>query len=224
MRPSFKTLQELRDDLAVSLGFGAMGGAQATQIPILNQFLQQAQSYLWGELHLNFSSRTHEEILGANQEVLDLPDDFSIGALRAVFWLDGDVWRKLYHGLPDEYDLSVREEPRFYGVNTRYDPNNLQIQFYPIPLKPVRIRVDYHAQPHRFTQNGDRATVPDHLLLTLALATAKSHYGQADAQIYFDRFGKEKARIKAQNFDAEGSIRKQYNDPYKRPVRWNSEG
>ena len=29
MRPTYKTLQQLRDDLAVSLGFGAMGGAQA---------------------------------------------------------------------------------------------------------------------------------------------------------------------------------------------------
>ena len=43
MRPLFKTLAELRESLAVSLGFGAMAGVIDLQIPILNQFLQQAQ-------------------------------------------------------------------------------------------------------------------------------------------------------------------------------------
>ena len=44
MRPLFKTLAELRESLAVSLGFGAMAGVIDLQIPILNQFLQQAQN------------------------------------------------------------------------------------------------------------------------------------------------------------------------------------
>ena len=46
MRPLFKTLAELRESLAVSLGFGAMAGVIDLQIPILNQFLQQAQQHV----------------------------------------------------------------------------------------------------------------------------------------------------------------------------------
>ena len=41
MRPVYATLEQLRDRLAVALGFGAQGGAQPNQIPILNHFLQQ---------------------------------------------------------------------------------------------------------------------------------------------------------------------------------------
>ena len=224
MRPTYKTLQQLRDDLAVSLGFGAMGGAQPNQIPYLTQVLQQSQNYLWGELKLNSTSRTHVETLGMGQEVLDVPSDCQVGYLRGVFYKDGNVWVRLHHGLPDEYDLSIRDTPQFYGVNTRYDKDNLQIQFYPIPQEPVEIRMDYFAQPNRFARNDDRASVPDHLLMTLAIGTAKMHYQQADGQVYMDRYQKEMRRVKSQNFEAEGSMRcNEWLDPYSRAHKYGGE-
>ena len=56
MRPLFKTLAELRESLAVSLGFGAMAGVIDLQIPILNQFLQQAQQQLWRDVRWRYLS------------------------------------------------------------------------------------------------------------------------------------------------------------------------
>lgn len=222
MRPKYRTLQQLRDSLAVSLGFGAAGGSQPNQIPILNEFLQQAQAQLWRDLRLNNSRKTHYESLGVNQEFLDVPDDMSVGDLQAVFWLDGDIWHRLHHGLPDVYDLSLREEPCYYGINVRGDGSNVQVQFYPVPCELIKIRMDYYAQPSRFTQNDDAASVPDDLLLTLAVVFAKAHYQQSDVQLYTSRFDAMLRKIKAQNFDSEGSrvCRTGFSDPYERPVKF----
>ena len=81
MRPLFKTLAELRESLAVSLGFGAMAGVIDLQIPILNQFLQQAQQQLRRDVRWRYLLKQHIEALGVGQRVLDVPDDAPIGVM-----------------------------------------------------------------------------------------------------------------------------------------------
>lgn len=220
MRPNEKTLDELRTSLATSLGFGAMAGTISLQIPILTQFLQQAQSQLWHDLrHLNSLDRRVERVLGANQAVLDMPEDLDVGMLRGVYVKDGTRWVKLFHGLPDEYDESYQAMPTRYGINARHNHDYMQVEFYPVPLEPVPVRMAYKAHPRRFTQNDDRASVPSDLLLVLAVAMGKAHYRQPDVQMHTSRFENMLRSVKAANFGSEGSSQVVNDDPYQRTVK-----
>ena len=62
--PQFATLDELRRRLAIRLGFGAQADVIALQAPILDDFLQSAQMYLWREVAWRHLQKSHTEKLG----------------------------------------------------------------------------------------------------------------------------------------------------------------
>jgi hypothetical protein len=84
----------------VSLGFGAMAGVIDLQIPILNQFLQQAQQQLRRDVRWRYLLKQHIEALGVGQRVLDMPDDAPIGVMFGVYGLYQDNWYEIKAGLP----------------------------------------------------------------------------------------------------------------------------
>ncbi len=219
MRPLFKTLETLRKDLAVSLGFGAMAGVIDLQIPILNQFLQQAQDQLWRDVRWRYLLRKHTEDLGVGQRVLDVPDDAPVGVLFGVFVKDGDQWRRLFAGVPREGEDDIGL-PQFFELTARHE-GVMQLEFSPVPDQVVPVRIEYYAQPGRFSQNDDPCSVPDDLLLTLAIAMAKGHYRQPDVQLYTDRFGQMLRQAKSENFGVDGERREAEFDPFSVPVRDN---
>lgn len=222
MRPLFKTLGELRRDLAVSIGFGAMAGAVDVQIPILNQFLQQAQMQLWRDVNWLYLHKRHQEDLGIGQSVLDLPDDAPLGNISGVYARRNGTWEELQQGIPKEECAYNYGSPHWYGISAR-QYNVPQVEFFPVPNdKPVSIRIEYYAQTANFKNDDDRASVPDDLLLTLAIVMAKGHYRQPDVQLYADRFSKMLQHAKAENFGSDGetcSPRRLDYDPYRFPVR-----
>ena len=131
MRPLFKTLAELRESLAVSLGFGAMAGVIDLQIPILNQFLQQAQQQLWRDVRWRYLLKQHIEALGVGQRVLDVPDDAPIGVMFGVYALYQDSWYAVKAGLPrvGEPDGGY---PLWYELTAR-EQGVMQLEFEPVP-------------------------------------------------------------------------------------------
>ena len=70
--------------------------------------------------------------------------------------------------------------------------------------EPVQIRIEYYAEPKRFTQDDDFCSVPDDLLLALAVVMGKGHYRQQDVQLYADRFANMLRQAKAENFGVDG--------------------
>ena len=203
MRPLFKTLAELRESLAVSLGFGAMAGVIDLQIPILNQFLQQAQQQLWRDVRWRYMLKQHIEALGVGQRVLDVPDDAPIGVMFGVYALYQDNWYAVKAGLPrvGEPDGGY---PLWYELTAR-EQGVMQLEFEPVPEdEPVQIRIEYYAEPKRFTQDDDFCSVPDDLLLALAVVMGKGHYRQQDVQLYADRFANMLRQAKAENFGVDG--------------------
>lgn len=413
MRP-FRTLDSLRQSLAISLGFGAVSSMVSLQQPILTEFLQQAQNQLWRDVRWRHLLRVHQEWLGQNQRVLDLPDDYQASETDRVFittdfekrctdcitqkwetkgnaeypkecpqgtpqgvllipakgeqdffihpafigwtteclprfiipsqiketgnWEDDSIligfpdnridisgkpigefvrfptfnpkmediprdfvfmywvsentsmtadefasqtehkavflrigkehgdygsndiivkkipypqiertlikevhrtcehialpcarWQELTLGLPRLLNECFGL-PRFYEINSRYDVDNVQIEFYPImPVvldvdakKGVMVSVEYYAKPDRFNEDNDRASVPDDILLTLAIIMGKGHYRQPDVQLYADRFERMLRDAKASNFASDGeqaSSKRILSDPYLKPVR-----
>lgn len=218
MRPLFKTLAELRESLAVSLGFGAMSGVIDLQIPILNQLLQQAQQQLWRDVRWRYLLKKHTEDLGVGQRVLDLPDDAPIGALFGVYAEERGRWRALFAGVPREGE-EARGTPAWYELTAR-EEGVMQLEFEPVPQEaPVKIRIEYYAEPKRFTQDDDFCSVPDDLLLTLAVVMGKGHYRQSDVQLYADRFTNMLRQAKADNFGVDGEQQYVADERYSVPVR-----
>lgn len=81
----------------------------------------------------------------------------------------------------------------------------MQLEFEPVPEEePVKIRIEYYAEPKRFTQDDDFCSVPDDLLLALAVVMGKGHYRQQDVQLYADRFANMLRQAKAENFGVDG--------------------
>ena len=218
MRPIYKTLAELRQSLAINLGFGAQIGMIELQIPMLTNILQQAQDQLWRDVRWRHLLRSHEETLGAGQRVMDLPDDFAVGLLSGVFKLCHDVWVPIPEGFPRCRDTQTGE-PIYFELSARYDADNIQTEFWPVPDTEIQIRMDYYAKPARFSHNTDRASVDDALVLTLATVIGKGHYKQADVQLYSDRFSNQLRQLKAANFGSDGEKRAINIDPYSRTVQ-----
>lgn len=204
MKSRFRTLSELRQSLAILLGFGAQAGVIDLQIPFLNEQLQSAQMQIWREIAFRYLQKKHEETLGVGQKVLDLPDDNPLGKLYGIYLLDGTRWVRLREGIPRQTG-NQQSQPNCFELTAR-EEGDLQIELYPVPEKLYQIRVEYYASPKRFTQNNDRASLPDDLILTLATVFAKGHYRQPDVQMYADKYDRIMRDAKAQNFGADGEF------------------
>ena len=177
--PQFATLDELRRRLAIRLGFGAQADVIALQAPILDDFLQSAQMYLWREVAWRHLQKSAVETLGVGQRVMDLPDGADISSVKRVLVHDGSFWYELPAGLPIRNDET--------GVPLRYEllaheAGVMQLHFYPVPVSAVDVAVEYLAKPARFVQNTDMASLPDDLIFLHALVNAKAHYRQPDVQ------------------------------------------
>ena len=206
MTPSFDTLSNLRRRLAVRLGFGAQADALGIQAPILDDFLQSAQTYLCRIIRWRHLQRLHVEDLGVNQRVMDLPDDCLIDGIHRVLVLDAGAWREVKAGLP----ALLRQRAEDIGTPRRYeflahDEGVGQLHFSPIPTSVVQIAIEYYAAPMRFTAGTDRASIPDDLIFLHALANAKAHYRQPDAQAASGQLDNALVKARIQNFGVDDS-------------------
>ena len=206
MTPSFDTLGNLRRRLAVRLGFGAQADALGIQAPILDDFLQSAQVYLCRIIRWRHLQCLHVEDLCVDQRVMDLPDDCLIDGIHRVLVLDAGVWREVKAGLP--VLLSKRGDDT--GVPTRYEfmaheESTAQLHFNPIPTEKVSVAIEYYASPSRFTASTDRASIPDDLIFLHALANAKAHYRQPDAQAASGQLDNALVKARIHNFGVDDS-------------------
>ena len=206
MTPSFDTLGNLRRRLAVRLGFGAQADALGIQAPILDDFLQSAQVYLCRIIRWRHLQCLHVEDLCVDQRVMDLPDDCLIDGIHRVLVLDAGVWREVKAGLPAI--LSKRGED--VGIPMRYEfvaheESVGQLHFHPIPTEKVSVAIEYYASPSRFTASTDRASIPDDLIFLHALANAKAHYRQPDAQAASGQLDNALVKARIHNFGVDDS-------------------
>ena len=200
--PSFASLSELRKRLAIRLGFGAQANTITNQIPIFDDFLQSAQTYLCRSVKWRHLQCLHIDDLGVGQRVLDLPDGCGIDGVRRVLVLDGVEWREIKAGLP--MDAGETGCPIRYEFSANADGVG-QLHFYPVPNDIVPVGIEYYAVPSRFTANDDRASIPDDLIFLHALANAKAHYRQPDAQAASGQLENALIRARESNFGVDDS-------------------
>ncbi len=176
IKPDKATLSELRTKLLSGLGFSAQG----TVIPIANSFLARAQEYLYWEYEFNELRLVTDYTTGVGETLYDYHDTVHPDQIIEVRVLYNDVWIPMEEGIEYYHDTVVGN--RYYP--RRFD-RRAQLELWPEPDAQYAFQVEHYQRLGRFTQNSDRCTVDEFLILNLALAWAKEHYGQDDAATYY---------------------------------------
>ncbi len=190
--PGKPTLGELRAEVLARLGFAAQGAAAGNLITTVDSYLKRAQDYLYWKYDFRELRRVRDITVNPGQTLYDWPDDMEPRRLVSVQVLDHGIWVPLEEGI--EYFHDTVADTRFHP--RRFDRRD-QLEIWPQPDASYTLRVEYYRRLGRFAQDGDRCTIDDALLFNYALAKAKRHYNQPDAQDYFDEVADLLRRLKS---------------------------
>ncbi len=176
-----RTLGELRAELRVRLGFAAAGAAGGPNDLTLDSFLRTAQDYLYWRYELP-RLRTHWDVtVGQDQNLVDYPDECEPRRIERIEVQVSGWWQALAGGIEPWHESTMDNQ----GIPQRFELRD-QIRLWPKADQTYTLRIRGIRRLGRFTQDGDRATVDDALVLAVALRDAKLHYRQPDAQVYAD--------------------------------------
>jgi len=195
-----KTLGQLMTDLRARLGFVTQGAASKNNDTIIKSFLHDAHNYVMGELEPPALRKKTTIQVKAGSYLYDWHNDQEDELIDpgrvASMWIIASP--NLRHPLTQGITENDRSLSDMRGQPEKYDTLNGQIELFPIPEQDYGLLVEYTASDHRFDRPSDRCAVPDSLVFQHALAAAKAHYRQPDAQVSASTFqnmlGKEKMR------------------------------
>jgi hypothetical protein len=182
-----RTLKQLRDDLMRRLGFGAqVNNPPPGMAELLNSFLIQAQAFLYRRYDVLRTERFYTWPLQAAVRFYDVDANAETCEKRLdprkVTWVGvirDDQWLPLICGIP----------PSLYSGNQTGWPQRYEIrqciEVWPTPDETSgSLVVKGHFGLEPFAADADKATIDDELIFALALANAKAHYRQPDANNY----------------------------------------
>jgi hypothetical protein len=192
-----RTLLDLRTELIDRLNFASQSATDAATVRLANSFLRNAQAQLYWQYDFPTLRRRFTIALLAGTTLYDFPV-LDAGAtlleprrITVVTVQDGTTRSApLRDGiLPSMYDSAPT------GIATHYDVRD-QLEVWPTPDKAYTLHVEGFQQLKPFTADAHTATVDDELVFMLALANAKAHYRQPDAEIYANELKSLLARFK----------------------------
>lgn len=204
MARAYRTLGDLRGELLARLGMGAMGASGGANGALMNSFLRNAQAQVYAMQDWNFLTEFVEITCGIGQNLYDYPKacERDQRILRIETKVAGQVVQLKEGITPAMWStMDVRSQP------ARYE-RQAQILIYPKPSAAYLMRVWYIRDLERFTEDGDRATIDDEIVLLHAVATAKAHYRQPDAAEYKGMLDTQLARLRGRSFRANGVYRR----------------
>ena len=224
--PVNRTLESLRLELSGRLGFAATGVGSGANLTVLNSFLRNAQWQLywafdWKQLKKAFDlNSTSTPMLGINQQFIDYPDDcnpdriLSMASSGAVT-LSQPSLDPMREGIElQQRNSNITDRPRYYELRD-------QIEIWPkTHVAGYAIRMEYVKRLTRFNVDGDKTSLPaekDDLILLHALANAKGHYRQSDAQAYAGQLNTALGRVRMKEAPANKSYVRgitNRSDPY----------
>lgn len=192
-----QTLGDMLTELRVRLGFVAQGPASKSNEPILKSFARDAVAYVWEELGHPERKRIARIALKDDDRLYDFHDDeqdidINPRDITALWVSEGSTRWGLARGI-SEPDRAQDE----HGTPRRWDFYNGQLEVYPVPDSGDRqLVVEYIDRTHRFEQMSDRCPLPSRLVFLYALANAKAHYHQNDAQAVASEFQQLLSRVR----------------------------
>jgi len=191
--PLKRTLGAMRAELQTRLGFGMSGQAGIVNSPIMDSFLRSAQEQLYATFDWRELCTFDEILTGSEQQFYDYPPDCNIERIQTVAIWDGGEWRQLEEGISlANRSWEVSDRP------IRYERGE-QMEVWPIPVAQYRLRREYVKTLGPFSDSNDRSSLPSEPVFLMALANAKAHYRQPDAERYQQQMDSLLLRLKAQH-------------------------
>jgi hypothetical protein len=182
------TMSSLSARILVRLGFAN----QATNPPpgmalLVQDFLTSAQTYLYKRYLQLHTKRLFRWKVNPGQRFYSLKDNdedvlcnFTMDPLKSVEWAgiqdSRNVWYPLIQGIPPQLYTMITKPWR----PARYDIRQA-IELYPMPDQTYFLWIKGHFGLTQFLNPTDTTTLDAELVFLHALANAKSHYGQPDA-------------------------------------------
>lgn len=183
-----QTLAQLRVRLAIGLGFSN----QATNLPLgmaafINDKLLGAQNFLWRRYNALHTRRFFRWKIAPGQRFYSLKDNdedvlsnFHMDPAKTIEWAGiqdtRNVWFPLIQGIPPQLYTMITKPWR----PARYDVRQ-GIEVYPAPDQTYWLWIRANFGLMSFVNDSDTTTIDSELVYLHALATAKAHYGQPDA-------------------------------------------
>lgn len=182
-----RTLKSLRDDLIRRLGYGAqVANPPPGMADLLNGFIIEAQELLYRRHNVLRTERFYSWPLTVGVNLYDLPDNAETCTKRldprSVTWVGTEldsIWSPLACGIPPELYSHART-----GRPQRYEIRQC-IEVWPTPDETNgNLVIKGHFGLEAFAADTDKVTIDDRAVFLLALANAKAHYRQPDANNY----------------------------------------
>ena len=195
------TLAQLRRRLAIRLGFSAMWpNLPPGYADLLNDFLISTQEVLYRDYAVFRTERFFTWNMVAGVRFYDLDDNADSCPKkldpRKVTWVGvsqgDDLWTPLGCGIdPTLYST------RIGGTPDRYEIRQC-IEVWPAPFdNSYKLRIKGYFGLLPFAVDADYTTIDSEVVFLFALALAKAHYRQPDANIYADLVREMKGDLRA---------------------------
>lgn len=201
---AYRTLETLRAELLARLGMGGMGASGGANQSSIDSFLRNGQAQLYRLQDWKHLITYTDKTLGVSQNLLDYPELAARDKrLLRIEVLQSGRWQQMHEGIT----TSMWDTMESLSSPVRYE-RYAQILFYPKADQEYTIRFWFISDLLPFTENAHVATLDDDMVFLHALANAKAHYRQPDAQTYQGQLNTLLASIRGQSFGS--------NDVYRR--------
>lgn len=182
------TMAALQKRILIRLGFANQAANPPPGMASLVQdFLSSGQTYLYRRYLQLHTKRLFRWKVNPGQRFYSLKDNdedvlcnFTMDPLKSIEWAGiqdtRNVWYPLIQGIPPQLYTMITKPWR----PARYDIRQA-IELYPAPDQTYFLWIKGHFGLTSFVNPTDTTTLDSELVFLYALANAKAHYGQPDA-------------------------------------------
>ena len=182
------TLANLRQRILIRLGFSnSAANPPPGMTSLVNEFLASAQQYLYRRYKQLHTTRLFRWQINPGQRFYSLLDNdeneqsnFQMDPNKKIEWSgiqdSRNVWYPLVQGIPPQLYTMINKPWR----PARYEIRQA-IEVYPAPDQTYWMWMKGHFGLTSFTLDTQTSTLDAELVFLHALANAKAHYGQPDA-------------------------------------------
>ncbi len=183
------TMSDLQSRILVRLGFANQASNPPPGMAALVQdFLMSAQTFLYKRYMQLHTKRFFRWKINPGQRFYSLKDNdenvlegVTMDPNKTIEWCgiqdNRNVWYPMIQGIPPQLYTMITKPWR----PARYELRGA-IEIYPVPDQTYWLWVRAHFGLMSFVNPSDTTTIDSELVFLWALANAKAHYGQPDAQ------------------------------------------
>ena len=213
---AYRTLGALRAELLARLGMGGMGASGGANASLIDSFLRNGQAQLYWMQDWRRLTDYKDITTGVGQNSYDYPTSGALGTAgcprdQRILRVETNVGGQ-YVEISEGISTSMWSTMDTRGQPARFE-RFAQILVYPKADAAYTLRVWFVADLLPFTQTDDVATLDDEMILLHALANAKAHYRQPDAQIYQGQLDALLGSLRGQSFSHNGVYRRGQPQP-----------